>query len=217
MFGLNTADVSTIVLTSLTSALISGVVVYLIQKSIENTFTKRMDEFRANLELSIFQQQTKFSKNYQKSTETILTFHEKLVAIRNDFDSYIKLYTKIVGTQKLSKNKSLLEKQIDKLYKGSSDLTQFAGKYSIHLSQELSMKIDELTYKVAYLVFHLSASEITKEKPEAIKHLVGLNKILKIDITESAFQNTSDLHQQIKANIDQLISELESLYRGITA
>ena len=67
MFDLNTVDISTIVFTSLTSAVISGVVVYLIQKSIENSFIKKMEEFRASIQYSLFEQQTKFTKNYQKA------------------------------------------------------------------------------------------------------------------------------------------------------
>ena len=216
MFDLNTVDISTIVFTSLTSAVISGVVVYLIQKSIENSFIKKMEEFRASIQYSLFEQQTKFTKNYQKSTETILIFHQQLVVLRSDFDSYINLYKKIEETKKSSKNNILLNEQLDKLYKDWSDLHQLKDKNSIHLTQELSMKISELTTKVNLFLLYLSSTQISKKAPEIIQPFVGINKILKIDMSESAFQNTNELHQQIKTNIDQLVNELERLYREIT-
>ncbi len=216
MFGLNTHDISTIIFTSLTSALITGVVVYLIQKSIENSFTKKLEEFRARLELSVFQKQTKFTKNYQESTKTILDFHQKLVTIRNDFDNYVILYKKAKNEKKSSGNKAVINKQVDKIDHDLSDLINFKDKNNIHLSQELSMKTDELAAKITLFFVYLSTAQISKNKPEIIQHIVGMNEILKIDISESAFQNITDLHQQIISNINQLIDEFENLYRDIT-
>jgi len=65
------------ILTVVANAIVTGIIVYLIQKKIESSFAKQMEEFKASLQYSNFEQQTKFVKSHEKRTEIIVTLHQK--------------------------------------------------------------------------------------------------------------------------------------------
>ena len=61
-------------LTVLANAIITGIIVYLFQK-----------KFEANLQKSLFEHQTKFSRNYAKQVETLETLYQKFTVFEQAF------------------------------------------------------------------------------------------------------------------------------------
>ena len=65
------------ILTVLANAIVTGIIVYRLQKKMEITYAKQMEEFRANLQYSIFEQQTKFAYIHAKRVEALETLYSK--------------------------------------------------------------------------------------------------------------------------------------------
>ncbi len=77
------------ILTVLANAIVTGIIVYLIQKKIENSFAKKMEEFKSSLQYSNFEQQTKFARIHEKRTETLETLHQKFALFANTCEKMI--------------------------------------------------------------------------------------------------------------------------------
>src|SRR3972149_615711 len=89
------------IVTVLANAIVTGIIVYLIQKRIESSYTKKLEEFRARLQLSNFEQQTKFAKIHAKRVEALENLYQKFVIVSVGFtemiDKAIEDYPRLVG------------------------------------------------------------------------------------------------------------------------
>ena len=64
------------ILTVLANAIVTGIIVYFFQK-----------KFEANLQKSLFEHQTKFSRNYAKQVETLETLYQNYIIYKTDFNN----------------------------------------------------------------------------------------------------------------------------------
>ena len=75
--------------TVLANAIVTGIIVYLIQKKIESSYSKKLEEFRASLQYSIFEQQTKFAKVHPKRVKIIENLYKKFMDFDQALDEWI--------------------------------------------------------------------------------------------------------------------------------
>jgi hypothetical protein len=59
------------------SSIVSTLIFYRVQKKTELSFAKKLEEFRANLQYSNFEQQTKFARLHAKRMEVLETWFQK--------------------------------------------------------------------------------------------------------------------------------------------
>ena len=69
--------VTTIIVTVLGNAVVTGVIVFLFQKRTENSFARKLEEFKAHLAYSNFEQQQRFSAMHPKRVETLEILYKK--------------------------------------------------------------------------------------------------------------------------------------------
>ncbi len=167
MFGLNTHDISTIIFTSLTSALITGVIVYLIQKSIDNSFTKKMEEFRASIQYTLFEQQTKFTRTYQKKIETLELLNGKMILLWKNLNSLAILIKNNISASSITKKDA--EKEYDAATEIVSssylDFLHFYTENRLYLPDQSIKEIEEITKKVGGLCILINFSYLIHGSP----------------------------------------------------
>src|SRR5687767_2658400 len=71
---------------AIVTAIITGTFVFLIQKRIENSYNEKLEKFKAELQSSYFEHQTKFVSTHAKRVETLQTLYKKLVLYYDSFD-----------------------------------------------------------------------------------------------------------------------------------
>ena len=106
--------ITLMLLTVVANALVTGIIVYLIQKKIEHAYTKQMEEFKASIQYSLFEQQTRFTRIHEKRAETLETLYQKFSLFADAF-IWILSNVLVVGNNykmdysKYSFNRRLLE------------------------------------------------------------------------------------------------------------
>src|SRR6266540_2226555 len=70
------------------TGLISGVAVYRIQRKIDSSFASKLEKFRAGLQYSNFEQQTKFAATYPKRVEALQALYEKYRTFQRAFGDW---------------------------------------------------------------------------------------------------------------------------------
>ena len=71
------------------TGLISGVVIYRIQRKIDSSFAEKIEKMRSNLQLSNFEQQTKFARNHEKAVEVLETLLQKFIDFKMGFNHMV--------------------------------------------------------------------------------------------------------------------------------
>lgn len=109
------------------TATFSGIVVYFVQKRIESAYSSKLEEFRVNLQKSLFEHQTKFVRHHTKAVETLELLYQKLIVISNRYEelvdsaiSFYKQNQKFVQPMDL-RLLGLNPKDIDDLHSKSKD------------------------------------------------------------------------------------------------
>jgi hypothetical protein len=67
------------------SSIVTNLIFYRKQKDIELSFAKKLDEFKANLQKSLLEHQTKFVRNHQKRIEALESLHSKYILFEQHF------------------------------------------------------------------------------------------------------------------------------------
>ncbi len=97
--------ITTVVVTVLANAIVTGIIVYFLQKKIEHSFARKMEEFKASIQYSIFEQQTKFKMIHEKRVEALESLCGKYKvfceAMRKDLDKFSTSYFFIANDRKL--------------------------------------------------------------------------------------------------------------------
>jgi DNA-binding transcriptional regulator/RsmH inhibitor MraZ len=142
--------ISTIIVTAFLTITINSIVSILVfsryQKSIELSFAKQLEEFKANLQYTNFEQQTKFVRSHQKRVETLDT-------LCHQFGEFSKEIT-IVGRKTMMKiwdkesiPKDEFEKKIDKGFEKLYEVSTLLHNNQIYLPKSTFVEIREILKK----------------------------------------------------------------------
>ena len=86
--------IATIIVTAFLTSLITGIVSNFIflryQKKVEASFAKQLEEFRANLQYSNFEQQIKFARLHEKRVQTLEALYQKYKIFRDTLYKWIE-------------------------------------------------------------------------------------------------------------------------------
>lgn len=69
----------------LATAIITGIVIFFLQKRMENSFAEKLETFKTNLQSSLFEHQTAFSRTYLKRGDSLEALYQKFVNFSEDF------------------------------------------------------------------------------------------------------------------------------------
>ncbi|MBN8579755.1 MAG: hypothetical protein J0L96_03720 [Anaerolineae bacterium] len=206
MFGLDPHDINTILFTSLTSAIVTGVVVYLIQKSIENSFNKRLEEFRANIQYTLFEQQTKFTRTYQKKIETLEALHQKIFLFLKNSHKLAEVTKNILSASpgKGKERNAEIDEATEKVSAAYFDYLHFYAENRLFLPDKSIEVIEGINLKLGILFLfltlsygiHLAPPNIISWANQGIKDFdINIKKINPKKINASSF-------------IDQIMEEI---------
>src|SRR5258705_9572997 len=122
------------IITIAANAIITGIIVYTIQKKIENALAKRMEEFKINLQYSLFEQQTKFKRIHEKRVETLETLYQKFTVFRLEL---VRILYDAVSACKLSGNQlTINDKEIKECTKKLDDFNHYFINSRLYLPYE---------------------------------------------------------------------------------
>jgi hypothetical protein len=152
--------ITLMILTVLANATITGIIGYFIQKKIENSFAKKIEEFRASLQYSIFEQQTKFAKIHPKRVEILENLHQKFILFADtcgkmmherDIKQQVDVTGKLIGFWEYFVANRLfmpdsLESEIEKIFTEAVELVGRASAVFYNSDERISLDefFDEL-------------------------------------------------------------------------
>ena len=102
---------TTIVVTVLANAIVTGVVVFLFQKRTENSFARKLEEFKSRLQYSNFEQQTRFTASHARRVETLEILYRKFAA----YSDALKHLISIITGEAVSTGENEWDQRLDKV------------------------------------------------------------------------------------------------------
>jgi hypothetical protein len=133
-------DLQTLAAAILVDVILTGIVVYAIQKKIEDRHARNMEEFRAKLQYEVFERQAKFPEVHAKRVKILEEYYRL-------FSEMIPILSDLVGDVMTSKtggavlNKEMFEERGNKVSEKLEQCRSYLQKNEIYLSRAL---FDEL-------------------------------------------------------------------------
>ena len=205
--------VELMLLTVLANAIVTGIIVYLIQKRIERSYTMQMEEFKANLQYSNFEQQTKYKEIYTKRVKALEDIFQKFAAYKTALQRFA-IDTKQHIRSKKKYEPSEYEALRDDVMTKLRDFKDFYEKSRLFLSDDAHELIIETL--VVVIPLQLVILEIARDLliitvPDMlVNFLVWLEDIVKFEDVD--LNNPKVLLDTLSAELSRLAAELEVLY-----
>jgi len=217
----------TIILTSIVNiiltGLVGGIVIYVVQKRIESSFTKKLEEFKASLAYSNFEQQTRFVSAHTKRIETLQVLYKKLVLYSESYVELIWQTNRCYNSlQKTNSTPSDYERIFEKLI----DFHMFHIENHLFLPDDVAKEIDllysnvESLHEMAY--WNLPTRKdwnIDRDTTEALKYQYQesfssavTSKYSKQEWEEADY---SDIHVLLMDTMKNQVKTLEDLYNAV--
>ena len=204
-----------ITLTALVSAIFTGIFIFTAQKFIEKSFAKKMEEFKSELEFYVFQQQTKFSKSYEKGSSAFENIRNQLVEIRNSFEKYKIMHRDFLSNKTTFITNKSLDEQTEKIERLIDDFRNSIIKNRIHIPPKVTKSLDKILFKINYLGLHLVSDAFLNTNQEYIKWLKKGETYFKIRRHKNEAKSAIELHAKAISEIDADIDLLEKIYREL--
>jgi hypothetical protein len=203
--------ITLMLLTVVANALVTGIIVYLIQKRIERSYTRQMEEFKASLQYSNFEQQTKFAKIHEKRVETLETLYQKYSLIRDSF-------REIIGELNIAENKYKMEGSKYSPHRELLDDFRFYFETNrLFLTPETSGEINEicLTAERVNVALRLLFVEHEKTSEAILWANAYLHDLRNVDILNPKKPNYTKLLSQMYRKIQEQTQRLETIYKSV--
>jgi len=211
--------ISIIILTAVINAFVTGaiggIIIYRIQKKIDNTY---------------FQQQTKFVRNHEKTAEALDNIYKKYTDFEGSFSKVI-FHKSIEYSKHLrdSTHNIILTDDEENLYK--NDLDKFVEhfyKNRNYLSQEAIKNLEDihrdsqnLAFVIKTIILHFfPTGKLDEESVKAFNFLISTLKkeVWKLNIKEIDLENPqiAPVIESIYKEIKHCREKLEALYKSET-
>jgi hypothetical protein len=197
--------ISLMILTVLANAIVTGIIVYRIQK-----------RFEANLQNSLFEHQTKFSRNYAKRVEVLETLYQKFMVFRDAYKkSDFKLFTFFSGTLELEAD-DFFEDDNDQRSK-LADFWHYFEANRLYLPNRLRVTIKNIHDTTQTLPSLAALLFIAVAKNEPIPALLrdGLEQMLYMDAGSLGPQPPKFLQALMSHILELQRQSLEYLYQTV--
>jgi hypothetical protein len=199
--------ITLLVVTVVANALVTGVIVYTIQKSIESSYTKKIDDHRAVLQLNNFEQQTKFSNIYAKRLETLESVYRKYLSFA---DSLAKLISEIEVAPEF--RSVSYEEMTTKFH----DVRDYFVENTIFLSDNAQHIIFKTIYESGNLQAVVGLISANKDRlkgiPESWLNILGDLELIK-HFADQDLMKTETVLKLIQSQLNMNVEELRNLYR----
>ena len=196
--------VTTIIVTVLANAVVTGIIVYFVQK-----------KFEVRLQKSLFEYQTRFSKTYQDRVETLANLYQKFTVYRIDFSHMVEEGSKLgYRPEKLSEAVSTLIEENRRKYE---DFTKFYENNRLYLSDSTCAQVDGIITR--HGLMDMTIFMFSDRIPEGfIKVANQAIRTLNFEVeTSSDFERPDflSLIWQIEKEVQSQAKNLEKLYRSV--
>ncbi len=209
------SEILKIILTGFVSAIFTGIFIFTAQKFIEKSFAKKMEEFKSELEFYVFQQQTKFSKSYEKGSNAFENIRNQLVDIRNNFEKYKIMHGDFISKSTAFSTDKSLDEQVEKIDKLIDHFHNSIDKNKIHIPSKITKRLDIILFRITYLRFHLVSDFFLNTNQEYLQWLKEGDTFFKINRHNNEIKSASELHTKAISEIDADIDLLEKIYREL--
>ena len=211
--------ITLMLLTVVANAIVTGIIVYLIQKRIERSYTRQMEEFRANIQKSLFEHQIKFSKVYPKTLEVLEIYNQKIFdCSRLSFKLGYRIMAAISGDN--TSEAEMIEKEHDELLAAARDIKTYFENNHLHLPDVIIDELEEINNRATNLVVVSMACVGASNAPTEIQieHLSLSSRLLGISLERA---NSSEqiglilLIAKLDEEFNKLLKRLEKLYKSV--
>lgn len=211
--------ITTIIVTVLGNAIVTGIIVYFIQK-----------KFEAKLQKSLFEHQTKFSRTYPKTLEVLETLHQKLLNYSSSCSVLMyQIESKISGWQAILSDEEFRTKEQDLLTKFAG-CSAYLDENRIYIPDRSIGELENIINELHALDFYRTVCTSFLEQPAEdfpilVRDVIAGRYSLSFlrFINESPFQNINPkdkdapiiLIRTIRDKVNKLPERLEKLYKSV--
>ncbi len=197
--------ITTIIVTVLANAIVTGIIVYLIQKKIESSFVKKMEEFRANLQKSSAEHQIKFSRNYPKTLEVLEAYHQKLYECSRFCSQLHSRLLRALREKQTLEDKELLERK-HQYFRIFMDFTTYLSNNRLYLPDEILRELEKIKSRAGVLgLISASLIELANDPIEDLVEYINLCSRF-IGISTNISIEGDDVPKELK---EELLKKLE--------
>lgn len=204
--------ITAIIVTVLANAVVTGVIVYFIQKRVESTFAKKLEEFKAKLQYSSFEEQTKFVQLHTQRVETLQTLYKKFVLFTVTLGDWVRLMA-VDGRDKLKIEDGEYEKLSEAASELLEDFMRFFQANRLILTTKLIVEITDIYLKASDTRLLVYFVAFWDEKTALPWELMA---DIREDFTEGIErEHPRKFHDQIYRQIAKLTVRFEQTYRAV--
>ncbi len=211
---------TTLVLTILANAIVTGIIVYVFQKRIENSFARSMEEFKAEIQLSVFEQQIKFTRNYEKMVDTLETlcrhYGDFAESLQNQIGEAGKFYS-----HPRKKGNPLDNLDLSHAFDKLDVFWRYFETNRFYLPNEIVKEISNV-YHNSFTILGLVAFALVADNthPHGQKNFVAVNSgisssKLRITNVSSETPNIKLFLDETKEEVNDRVQHLEDLYKSV--
>jgi len=210
--------IATIIVTAfiniMITSIISNLVFYRYQKRIESSFAEKLEETKASLAYSIFEQQTKFTTNYARRVETLDTLYKKFVAYNNALEDLVSTKTEFVETIIEENEWNQKRDNVNKLLK---DFGQYYKDNRLFLPALITENISELYSEAEMVSFAFPLVLPFAERDETNTLNWRSKKTLTIPFNTGGmrYDNPVAFIDDMREKMDKQVRYLEHLYKSV--
>jgi hypothetical protein len=135
---------------------ITGVLLYVIQKIFDERASRRLEEFKANLQSAAFEHETRFEKLHERQAEVIAELYKGLVQIQSSLRSFAHAMDSDILSHTKGEEGIATKETIDAFW-------DYFQEHRIYLPESLGKKIDEFHRQSMLAYIDLFSATISKE------------------------------------------------------
>jgi hypothetical protein len=194
------------------SSIVSNLIFYRYQKKIDDLYNKQMEEFRKRLEYVNYEKQIKFTKNYERTVETLDILYKKFVDFSVGF-SYI--------LRKIEIHENIYKINFHEYKLNSQKLEEFKQcflKNRQYIPSEVQDGIKEIYFaaSVLHLLMALLFNNATILTPEHFEYANNyIQRFAEIDTINARKPEYSKIIVQMDKEMNGLSEKLETLYKSV--
>ena len=209
--------ITTIIVTVLANAIVTGVIVYLIQKRIERSYARQMEEFKADLQYSNFEQQTKFARSQEKRVEALEGIYEKFLDVTSAEHEVIdETKEAIEHSPDETRFEGVFSKHKDVWWK----LNQFWQYYAanrLYLPESIAEGVSDI-WRNALIIDSMASRFMGTPHNNInlpVEWVKGEMEGLELEIAEDGVMTPYALLDELSAEMDRQTRSLEKLYKSV--
>jgi hypothetical protein len=197
----------TAVINLIITGLVGGIVIYRIQKKIDSSFQK-----------SLFEHQTRFSRNYTRKVEILGTLYQKYLVFADTIHQMI--HESVKSPEELgaaSKSHYIVNKQ-DETTEQINDFWHYHQFHRLDLTDAQAEEITQIlnrSLRLQNAALMFAGSPVKRDTPLPNWWLAAFDDLLDLKTDEKETMNVDEVLSEVSRGLERQTRNIERLYKSV--